>query len=341
MERGGALCGAVGAISAEHCDSPDGPECAPCTDGGAAAGGGAGVVVLESCFEPAPDVAPREPVDAPLAGTDTAAADDAEPLTDDESLDESQTDDDEPDEQPFDEPWHPCWTLALVLALVAIVAVVAYTLGAASVAQRRPCAHELTCAAANGADQTGAGAGASIAAPRDYPLLPCVRASRRDLAALERSLLAHACARSRLATMECVAAAPVAGSVAAANCSRSLALTAAHVGSSACAVLVLVLDSGGASGTGHASGAATLLVNPRRVAASVETRVSVERDTLCRVDAEARFARPRVLRVRYERRSADDGADGVEMEREFVDDEAAAVAHALDVLGAVRVCAVL
>lgn len=110
---------------------------------------------------------------------------------------------------------------------------------------------------------------------------------------------------------------------------QTRALTAQHVGARPCVVVVRM-------GHGGPGGALTLaLADPRIVAASVERRPSTEHDTLCGIDMAAHFMRPRHITVRHA------SLDGRVYEREFEGDDAAAVAHALDVLAALRVCTVV
>jgi hypothetical protein len=85
-------------------------------------------------------------------------------------------------------------------------------------------------------------------------------------------------------------------------------------------------------------GAVRVLANPRVVARTPATWVSAERDALCAAQAPLRFARPRALVLAFEALGAGGAVHTLER---AVDDaaEVAALAHALDVLAALRVCA--
>lgn len=144
--------------------------------------------------------------------------------------------------------------------------------------------------------------------------------ARTKLAHIAGTLAHHLCAPSELAP----------------RLDAPLALAAPHVGERACVAVVRLAR--GAAATAPGGGPLLVLANPRVVARSPETRVSEERDTLCRLDTAARFARPRALTLRYDVVVPGSGAVH-ELERTLVDDEASAVAHALDVLAALRVCA--
>jgi hypothetical protein len=134
-----------------------------------------------------------------------------------------------------------------------------------------------------------------------YPTAPCTRAN-----------LSSGAARATVRALTAHLHAPLA----------PRALAAAHVGARDC---VLVVRRGVFAAKG--GGGVLALANPRVVARSAEMRVSEERDSLCRVDAPQRFVRARRITV-----AADGGTSA------FEDDEAAAVAHAIDVLEALRVC---
>jgi len=185
---------------------------------------------------------------------------------------------------------------AIVVAIVAAIY--------AALCAGAPCADAACCR--TGADACDVGAmgrrlASALPLAQGYPADECepLAAGVQPDAALVGALRTHLC----------VPGAP-------------LALTARHVGRRECVAAVR-----------PARGLApVVVVNARRAAASVETRASAERDSLCRIDRAVTFTRPRTLALRYT------DERGRAVEREFEGDAAAAAAHALDVLEALRVC---
>ena len=102
------------------------------------------------------------------------------------------------------------------------------------------------------------------------------------------------------------------------------ALSAAHVGSRACAFVLLERDNATFSEFRNAT-----LVGS--TAPSLDT-VSEERDVFCAIDVPARFLRPRSVTLEY------DGVTGLVEIRRLDGAQAAAALHALDVLEGRRVC---